>query len=87
MKVVLKAFAIAFLFLAGLTVGAVTSVYFLIQSSKAEEPVCSLESAFKHVEKGETAYCKNFRLYRRGDGSFVVYSLEKQDRHFAIARR
>lgn len=83
----LKILVIFLVFLTGLAIGAMTSVYFLMQSSKAEEPVCSLESAFKHVEKGETAYCKNFRLYRRGDGSFVVYDLESQNRHFAIARR
>lgn len=87
MKVMLKVFATLLLFLTGLTIGAMTSVYFLMQSSKAEEPTCSLEAAFKYVEKGETVYCKNFRLYRRGDGSFVVYNTENRDKYFAIARK
>jgi len=68
-------FLIIAVFAAGLSAGALIPVYFISTNFRAEEPSCSLERAFREISIGETAYCRCFRLYRRGDGSLVVYRI------------
>jgi len=84
----IKTFLLTILaFTTGLSAGALIPVYFISINFGAEEPSCSLEKAFKEVDVGETAYCKSFKLYRRGDGSFVIYQINHNVNNLKLARK
>jgi len=84
----IKTFLLTILaFTTGLSAGALIPVYFISINFGAEEPSCSLEKAFREISIGETAYCKSFKLYRRGDGSFVIYQINHNVNNLKFARK
>jgi len=62
----------------GIIAGFSFFLFTVTATSNVGEPTCSLEKAFEEIEIGETAYCKSFKIYRRGDGSIIVYKVEKK---------
>lgn len=76
----IKTFLLTILaFTTGLSAGALIPIYFISINFRAEEPSCSLEKAFREISIGETTYCRSFRLYRRGDGSLIVYQIYRKE--------